>query len=81
MKKTKVNIYTDCINIYFDGELAMKFAEYQLKNWEDLPCFRGGGMRGQSYNSVFFAESLPCIEKFFEENKKELKINLNLKSK
>ena len=74
MKKTKVNLYTDCINIYFEGELAMKFAEYQIKNWNDLPCFRGGGISGHDYyQGVFFVEAMPCIEKFFEENKTELK--------
>ena len=67
--KNKGKIYTDCVNVYLEGEICMKFAQYHIDNWNDMPCFRGGGLQGGNYyHCTFFKEALPLINKFFKEN-------------
>ena len=79
--KTHIEKITNCIVFSIDNNpnLAMKFAEYHIENWETMPCFRGGGLQGQTYYQVFFTEAEKMIDKFIEENKKEtfkiLKVN------
>lgn len=71
--KTEIRTVTNCIVFYIENNpsLAMKFAEYHIKNWNDMPCFRCGGLQGQNYFQVFFAEAKDKIDEFIEKNKKD----------
>lgn len=71
-KKTEVAITTNCINLYIanNSSLALKFAEFHIQNWNAMPCFRGGGLHGDSYHTTFFEEAKEKIDEFFEINNK-----------
>jgi hypothetical protein len=72
-KKTEILSVTNCIAFSIDNNpsLAMKFAEYHLKNWDDMPCFRGGGLNGTDYFQVFFIDAQEKINEFIEKHKKD----------
>ncbi len=71
--RTEIGKVKDCIVFSIDNNpsLAIKFAEYHIKNWNSMPCFRGGGLQGQSYFQVFFTESEDMIDNFISENMKD----------
>jgi len=72
-KKTKIRTITNCVVFYIENNpsLAIKFAEYHIKNWDDMPCFRGGGLVGEDYFQTFFIEAKDKIEDFIKKNKKD----------
>lgn len=72
-KRTKIEKVSECIVFAIENNptLAMKFAEYHIKNWNDMPCFRGGGLHGQDYFCTFFREAEKKIEIFIKNNEKD----------
>lgn len=67
MKKNK--IIKNCIFVELHGKIAHEFAQYVIKNWNEMPNFRGAIIQGDYYYGFFLSEAYEKIIHFFNENK------------
>ena len=65
----KNKIVNNCTVVELHGKKAFKFAEYVLKNWDEMPCFRGNIVHDDYYHGVFFTEAYEHIIEFMKNEK------------
>ena len=65
----KNKIVNNCTTVYLEGKISMKFAQYVLNNWKDMPGMRMNILSMDTYQGVFFIEAYPLIENFMRKNK------------
>lgn len=69
--KNSCNVY-NAIIVEFEGPLSIAFQEFHIKNFNEMPCYRGGSSGPDYCVKYFMTESLPKIEEFCKNNNVEL---------
>lgn len=69
MAKNKNRVVNNCTVVRLNGKIGLKFAQYVINNWKDMPGFSGNSVSVDGYEGVFFIEAYPLIENFMRKNK------------